>query len=266
MEKFVPSSARDGDVAFLAVSAHKDDMEMFAFDGILRSARGEGGFAGVVLTDGGQCPRAAQFAGVSDEDMAQLRTAEQKRAAEVGGYSALYLFEETSAAVKARAESLVRGVEEILLGLPRLEVLYTHNPFDRHPTHVGAFCVAMEAVRRLPDDRKPRHIYGCEVWRDLDWLPDAVKVEFDVSGEEVFASRLMSCFVSQNAVKRYDVAALARRKAHATFGRSHEGDTSTGLIYAVDMTSLAYVGDDGTERFVKEILGLFDGDLHRLWK
>ena len=63
MEKFVPSSARDGDVAFLAVSAHKDDMEMFAFDGILRSARGEGGFAGVVLTDGGQCPRAPQFAG-----------------------------------------------------------------------------------------------------------------------------------------------------------------------------------------------------------
>lgn len=266
MEKFVPSSARDGDVAFLAVSAHKDDMEMFAFDGILRSARGEGGFAGVVLTDGGQCPRAPQFAGVSDEDMAQLRTAEQKRAAEVGGYSALYLFEETSAAVKSRDGKLVRGLEEILLELPRLEVLYTHNPFDRHPTHVGAFCVVMDAVRRLPDDRKPRRIYGCEVWRDLDWLPDSVKTEFDVSGEENFASELMSCFVTQNAVKRYDIAALARRKAHATFGRSHEGDTSTGLIYAVDMTALACTDDAGTEKFVGDILARFDGDLHRLWK
>ena len=29
MEKFVPASAGDKDVKFLAVSAHKDDMEMF---------------------------------------------------------------------------------------------------------------------------------------------------------------------------------------------------------------------------------------------
>ena len=92
MEKFVPASAGDKDVKFLAVSAHKDDMEMFAFDGIVRSARGEGGFVGVVLTDGGACPRAPQFAGVSDEDMAELRSAEQKRAAETGGYNAPYLF------------------------------------------------------------------------------------------------------------------------------------------------------------------------------
>lgn len=265
MEKFVPSSAKGDEVKFLAVSAHKDDMEMFAFDGIVRAARGEGGFVGVVLTDGGQCPRAPQFAGVSDEDMAQLRTAEQKRAAEAGGYSALYLFEQTSSAVKKRDKALVDGVTEILESLPRLDVLYTHNPFDRHPTHVGAFCVAMDAVRRLPDDKKPLKIYGCEVWRDLDWLPDEVKVEFDVSGEENFAAELMSSFVTQNAVKRYDIAALARRKAHATFGRSHEGDTSTGLIYAVDMTSLAYGDDADTEAFVRDILARFDGDLHRIW-
>lgn len=266
MEKFVPSSAGRDEIRFLAVSAHKDDMEMFAFDGIVRSARGEGGFVGVVLTDGGQCPRAPQFVGVSDEDMAELRTAEQKRAAEIGSYSALYLFEETSAAVKRREGALVDGVERILLSCPRLDVLYTHNPFDRHPTHVGAFCVAMDAVRRLPDEKKPRKIYGCEVWRDLDWLPDSVKVEFDVSGEEDFAAALMSSFVTQNAVKRYDIAALARRKAHATFGRSHEGDTSTGLIYALDVTSLAYGTDADTEAFVKDVLARFDGDLHRLWK
>lgn len=263
MEKFVPASAGDKDVKFLAVSAHKDDMEMFAFDGIVRSARGEGGFVGVVLTDGGACPRAPQFAGVSDEDMAELRSAEQKRAAETGGYNALYLFEESSAAVKERRASLVDGVETVLREYPRLKALYLHNPFDRHSTHVGAFCVAMDAVRRLPEDMLPEKIYGCEVWRDLDWVPDSEKVVFDVSGSEGFASDLMASFATQNAVKRYDIAALARRKAHATFGKSHEGDTATALIYAVDLTPLARGTDADTEAYVRDMLRHFDEDMHR---
>ncbi len=58
MEKYLPKNANGKDVKFIAVSAHKDDIEMMAFDGIVRSNRGEGGFAAVVLTHGGACPRA----------------------------------------------------------------------------------------------------------------------------------------------------------------------------------------------------------------
>ena len=81
MELYVPKSARGAKVRYVAVSAHKDDMEMFALGGIAAAYR-EGGFAGVVLTDGGACPRAPRYAEVDDEDMAAIRTAEQKRAAE----------------------------------------------------------------------------------------------------------------------------------------------------------------------------------------
>lgn len=235
---------------------------MFAFDGIVRGYR-QGGFAAAVLTDGGQCPRAGAYADVSDEDMACLRSAEQKRAAEAGRYEALYLFEQTSAEVKREAKEggpLVDALAEIFRENPRLDALYLHNPFDSHPTHVAAFVTAIRAVNMLKDDEKPRKIYGCEVWRDLDWLADRDKVAFDVSGHEDLSARLMSCFESQNAVKRYDIAAAARRKANATFYQSHEGDEATALIYAVDLTPLAHgrtVSD-----FAAEKLDNFRRDLH----
>ena len=124
MEKFVPRSARGQKVKYLAVSAHKDDVEMLALDGIFR-AYGEGGFAAVVLTDGGQCPRSREYSAVSDEDMALIRTAEQKRAAEAGRYEKLDLFEKTSAEGKRAAYGgggLAEEVEEGFRGKPRTAV------------------------------------------------------------------------------------------------------------------------------------------------
>ena len=262
MEKFVPRSAQGAPVRCMAVSAHKDDVEMIAIDGIFRCCE-NGGFAAAVLTDGGQCPRSEAYAAVSDEDMAQLRSAEQKRAAEAGRYEALWLFERTSAEVKRTAKEgggLVAELAAVLSGLPRLETLYLHNPFDSHPTHVAACEVALAAVRALPEDRRPERVLGCELWRDLDWLADEDKIALDVSGSDALAARLMSCFVSQNAVKRYDIAAAARRAANATFYQSHAGDEATALVYAVDLTPLAYGAD--LAAFAREKLENFRKSLH----
>ena len=263
MEKFVPKSASGAAVRYMAVSAHKDDVEMLALDGIFKAYREGGGFAAAVLTDGGQCPRSKEYAAVGDEDMALLRTAEQKRAAEAGRYEALWLFERTSAEVKRTAKEgggLVAELAAVLSGLPRLETLYLHNPFDSHPTHVAACEVALAAVRSLPEDRRPERVLGCELWRDLDWLADEDKIALDVSGSDALAARLMSCFVSQNAVKRYDIAAAARRAANATFYQSHAGDEATALVYAVDLTPLAYGGD--ISGFAREKLANFRKSLH----
>lgn len=262
MEKFVPGSAKGARVRYMAVSAHKDDVEMLALDGIYRAYR-DGGFAAAVLTDGGQCPRSGAYASVSDEDMALLRTAEQKRAAEAGRYEKLYLFERSSAEVKLAAKeggALVEELAAVLRENPCLDALYLHNPFDRHPTHVAACLVALAAVNSLPEEMKPRAVYGCEVWRDLDWLAEGDKVAMDVSGSEELSAALMSCFESQNAVKRYDIAAAARRAANATFYQSHEGDEATSLIYGVDMTPL--VRGTSLAEFVESKLEDFRRDLH----
>ena len=55
----------------------------------------------------------------------------------------------------------------------------------------------LEAVRSLPRDGRPRKIYGCEVWRDLDWLPDARKVALPVSDRTNLQAALNGVFDSQ---------------------------------------------------------------------
>lgn len=262
MEKYVPDGFGNAPVKCIAVSAHKDDTEMFALKGIA-DCYGKGGFVAVVLTDGGGCPRAPQYAGVSDEDMAELRTAEQKRVAAKGGYTALWLLEKSSAEVKECSDSLVGELAEILRQYPSVETLYLHNPFDAHPTHVAACVAAIKAVNLLNEDEKPRKIYGCEVWRGLDWLADRDRVALDVSGYDALAAALMDEFETQNAAKRYDIAAQARRNANATFGHSHENDVSESVIYAVDMTSLAHgeTLDDFAERMVADFVSSLCRDI-----
>lgn len=262
MEKFIPGNANGQTVNFIAVSAHKDDIEMMAFDGIVKSLKGDGGFVAAVLTDGGACPRAEEYKDVDDEDMAALRTAEQKRAAEAGGYSALYLLEKKSAEVKRGDKEIIDNLVEIFEAYPAVEVLYLHNPFDRHPTHVAACLRAIEAVQRLSEDKKPKRIIGCEVWRDLDWLPNEDKIVMDVSGNEAFSAALMDSFTTQNAVKRYDIASIARRKANATYFESHEGDDADALIYGVDLTALKDAGAS-VEDFVNTEIDAFRREILR---
>jgi LmbE family N-acetylglucosaminyl deacetylase len=127
-----------------------------------------------------------------------------------------------------------------ILEIAQPEVAYTHNPADKHDTHVAAFLRALAALRSLPRDTRPAEVYGCEVWRDLDWLPDEYKIAFDVSAQPELQSALLEVFDSQiSGGKRYDLATLGRRRANATYFSSHGTDTATSMIYAMDLTPLA---------------------------
>ena len=98
----------------------------------------------------------------------------------------------------------------------------------------------------LPEDARPRHLYGCEVWRDLDWLADADKVAFDLSAHESLQVALLGVFDSQICGgKRYDLATQGRRRAHATYHASHGTDEATSLAYGMDLTPL--VTDPGLD-------------------
>ena len=68
---------------------------------------------------------------------------------------------------------------------------------------------------------------------------DEDKVVFDVSQHENLQAALLGVFDSQIAGgKRYDLAALGRRRANATYYASHGVDVATGLVYAMDLTPL----------------------------
>jgi LmbE family N-acetylglucosaminyl deacetylase len=119
----------------------------------------------------------------------------------------------------------------------RPEVVYLHNPADKHDTHVAVLLRCLEAIRSLPAASRPARVLGCEVWRDLDWVADSEKVALDAGRNPELARRLLAVFDSQiSGGKRYDLAAVGRRAANATFHTSHATDAVAGITWAIDLT------------------------------
>lgn len=228
----------------LAVGAHQDDLEIMAFDGIIQCfQRADRWFSAVVVTNGGGSPRTGLYASLTDEEMMAVRRTEQKKAAMIGDYSVQVLLNHPSGSVKDGNNTDVVNDLYAILDAMRPEVVYTHNLADKHDTHVGVTLKLIAAMRKMAPEARPRNVYGCEVWRDLDWMHDPDKVVFDVSPHENLQAALLGVFDSQVAGgKRYDLATLGRRRAHATYFASHNVDAATGINFAMDLTPL--VQDD----------------------
>jgi LmbE family N-acetylglucosaminyl deacetylase len=250
-------------VTHLGVGAHQDDLEFMAFHGIVEGLEKNGrAFGGVVCTDGTGISRSGAFAGYSDDEMRARRIAEQNRAAEIGHYRAMIqLGYPSSAVLDPNDKRLVADLEKILR-IARPEVVYTHNPADKHRTHLGVFAAVIRAVRALPFSERPASIIGCEVWRSLDWMPDSEKLRMDVSGHDALAENLHACFESQIAGgKRYDLAVMGRRAANATFDNPREEDSSSRVILGVDLTPLALDDSIDPVEFTCSIVRRFEDDV-----
>ncbi len=241
---FVPDGAEPAAalarVTHLCVAAHQDDIEIMAHAGICDCLDAPGrGFGGVVVTDGAGSPRTGPYAGQTDVQMQAERRAEQRRAAQIGGYAIQIQLAHPSADVKTAGSAAVQAdLEKIFTGCSPA-VVYLHNPADKHDTHVAVFLRCLEALRALPPARRPGRVLGCEVWRDLDWLTETDKIALDSGRRPALAAELLQVFDSQIAGgKRYDLATLGRRAAHATFHTSHATDAFAGITWAMDLTPL----------------------------
>lgn len=250
-EIYVPDgSAAETAVArstHIAIGAHQDDLEIMAYQGILECfGKTDKNFTGVTVTNGAGSPRDDLYASYTDEDMQKIRRVEQRKAAYVGEYSAQAFLDYTSSAVKDKNNPDVVADLNQLLGAAKAKVVYTHNLADKHDTHVGVALRVIQAIRSLPADSRPGNLYGCEVWRGLDWLNDDDKVIFDVSAHENLAMSLVGIFDSQICGgKRYDLATAGRRRANATYFASHATDVATSVIFGVDLTPL--IKDDNLD-------------------
>lgn len=235
-ETYVPHTAKTGKTHYLAIAAHEDDIEFMAYDGILKAFDGGGSFYAVVATDGAGSARSGIYEKYSDAEMIRVRAGEQKKAADIGEYGALYLLNYTSKEAKGKTRAMIDDLAEII-DTVKPEILYTHNPLDKHDTHVGVALKAIAAAVKAK--HKPKRIYGCEVWRGLDWVCDEDKIALDVSAHPNLAAALMGVFDSQIAGgKRYDAATIGRRRANATYGASHSVDKAEAVSYVIDMTEL----------------------------
>jgi LmbE family N-acetylglucosaminyl deacetylase len=253
----------------LAIGAHQDDLEIMAIDGILKCfQRQDKWFSGVVVTDGSGSPRDGLYAQYTDEAMRAMRVVEQKKAAILGDYAAQVLLDYPSSAVKDGASQETLGDLALLLKTAKPEIVYTHNLADKHDTHVGVALKVIQAIRALPESQRPQHLYGCEVWRDLDWLVDADKVSFDVSAQENLQLALLGVFDSQiSGGKRYDLATMGRRRANATYFASHATDIATGMAFAMDLSPLIQDPSMDIRAYVQGYMDRFTNDvMQRLTK
>jgi LmbE family N-acetylglucosaminyl deacetylase len=224
----------------LCVSAHQDDIEIMAAQPILECfQQKDKWFTGVVVTDGRGSPRDGWYKDYTDEEMRLVRFKEQRKAAIVGEYAAQVLLDYPSRVVKdASSKEPVNDLLE-LFKVASPDYVYTHNLADKHDTHVGVALRVISAIRRLPMGKRPKKLFGCEVWRALDWMADSDKSPMDLSGHENLQAALLGVFDSQIAGgKRYDLASMGRRRANATYFETHGVDLTTGLSYGMDMTPL----------------------------
>jgi hypothetical protein len=214
----------------LAISAHQDDIEIMAYHGIAQCfGRCDRWFTGVVATNGAGSPCTGIYGGYTDAEMQNVRLIEQRR--------------------------------------PRMakpEFVYLHNLADKHDTHVAVVLRSIAALRAVRGEVHPKKVYGCEVWRDLDWLVDDGKQVLPASERSNIAAALGGVFDSQvSGGKRYDLATAGRRLAHATYYASHGTDEESALTFAMDLTSLVEDPDLPVLDYVGAFIDRFRADVER---
>lgn len=264
---YIPDGTPEADAlartTHLAIGAHQDDLEIMAMEGILECfQRPNKWYTGVIVTNGAGSSRTGAYADYTDEQMQQVRVEEQKKAAFVGGYAAQFLLGYPSSAVKSSANT--DPVDDLLaiLKATKPQVVYTHNLADKHTTHIGVAVKVIAALRQLPEADRPQHVYGCEVWRDLDWMIDSDKVGFNLSENESLQAALLGVFDSQiSGGKRYDLATMGRRRAHATYHESHATDVTTGMNFGMELTPLINDPSLDVIEYVLSYIQRFENDV-----
>ncbi len=264
---FVPDGIPVSDalrrITHLGIGAHQDDLEFMAFHGILECfSQGEKWFGGVTCTNGAGSSRTGVYEKFSDAEMIAVRRREQNCAATIGQYGVMIQLDHPSSKIKSASDPTLKDELKAILTKTRPSVVYTHNPADKHDTHIGVVIATLQAIREIPSDQRPEKVIGCEVWRCLDWLPDDEKIAMDVSGRDNLAAALNGIFDSQIAGgKRYDLATLGRRAANATFFDANASDTANQVIFGINLTPL--ITDDALDiaDFVCACIDRFNADV-----
>ena len=248
----------------MAIGAHQDDLEIMAYHGIMECYRKEDKwFSGIVVTNGAGSARSGKFADYTDEEMQQVRREEQRKAASIGKYAVQFQLDYPSSEVKTPSNNNV--VNDILLILKEAQpqVIYLHNPADKHDTHIATMVKTLAAIRKLPCEQRPEKVIGCEVWRDLDWLSDDEKVIMKVHKYPELAKQLLDVFESQIiGGKRYDLATIGRRLANATYYSSHTVDNCDAITFGIDLTPLIKDESLSLQTFIREKIEAFRNDVN----
>jgi len=250
----------------LGIGAHADDLEIMAYHGIAECYESdECIFSGITVTDGVGSPQ-SEVEKLDREQLRIVRQSEQIAAAELGKYGFIAQLNYTSSEVKSvEHEDVVQDIFN-LLQKSKPQVVYLHQPGDKHPTHLAVLRASIEALQMMKVEGRPEQVYGCEVWRDLDWLSDEKKIYLPTDAYPELAEEIISVFQSQiRAGVAYDKGAIGRRIANGTFADPHivrEGDSFT---LAMDLMPVVK-GEVTLCEMVLQEIEVFKESVKSLWE
>jgi LmbE family N-acetylglucosaminyl deacetylase len=222
---------------YLAIVAHADDIEIIAPKSAIERS---GGFFGIVVADNKGGPLRPECKKLSRDKIQEIREKEQQKAARLGKYSGVTFLRIASRDIRnpLKREEVANLIFTQIKNMA-LKNVYTHSIFDNHPTHRAVSQCVISALRKLPLAKRPKAVYGMEVWGSLEWLPEKYRVAFDVSSSINLIKELLAVYKSQSYEgHRYDRAVIGRLKANAIFSKTHVFSKSTALIYGMDLSRL----------------------------
>jgi LmbE family N-acetylglucosaminyl deacetylase len=264
---FIPDGLAEdeaiGRTTHLGIGAHQDDLEFMAFHGIAECFYStEKWFGGITCTDGAGSSHDGPYDGVSPSELSAIRMQEQCSAALAGRYSFMsQLCYPSNEITRPIGSPLVSDLVSLFCRM-KPSIIYTHNPADKHETHLRVLVAVLEAIREVPPAHRPAKLFGCEMWRSLDWMEDGDKVVQNLGGHGHLASALNGLFDSQIAGgKRYDLAVAGRRRANATLLDSHSGDALTEAAFVMDLSPLIGVASSDLVDFTLGHVDRFREDI-----
>src|SRR4249919_1967775 len=116
----------------LVISAHPDDMEIGMGGTVAKLSASGCSIISVVLTDGRRSPNPLSL---SQEEMAEVRSEETRRAAKILGVNRIICFELESIATPELAGNARQKLSEVIDAVMPEEIFTLHPELDRHPTH-----------------------------------------------------------------------------------------------------------------------------------
>ncbi len=223
----------------LAIAAHQDDIEIMAMDGILKSYGSKKyDFYACIVADFAICDKVGKYAELSDKEMVDVRNAEQIRASEIGEYAGLSMLKHTSKDLEEANNPII--IKELAAKIKEIhpDIIYTHNIFDKRKSHQNVCQCVIAAIKSLPEEDRPKLLYGCEAIRSLDWLSDKYKVVFDLSDNKELQSRLIGVYDSRvEGLRNYTKAVMGRKMANALFN-NESNDEDKLVWYGINLTPI----------------------------
>ncbi len=140
----------------LVISAHPDDMEIGMGGTVAKLSTSGCSIVSVVLTDGRRSPNPLSL---SQEEMAEVRSEETRRAAKILGVNQTIFFDLESITASDMAR---QKLSEVINSVIPEEIFTLHPELDRHPTHRLAGKISLDAIQQS-------HLQNLIVWAYEVW-------------------------------------------------------------------------------------------------